>query len=144
MYISYALIMQRKQILDQIIDKKMKIKEASELLGVTRQTTSKWLAQYKLKGIKALEGKRPGPKKGFTPYNKTSLAIEQIVVELARTLVFEGPIALAERLEDDHERNKVYNPVHYTLLQPDPQRGFSTRSKQRKKFSKKLKLKTHL
>lgn len=103
MYIPYALIMQRKRILDQIIEKKLKIGKAGELLGVTRQTAGKWLAQYKLRGIKALEGRRPGPKKGTIPHNKTPDVIEQIVVELAHAFPFEGPVELSYKLEEDYQ-----------------------------------------
>jgi transposase InsO family protein len=97
MYPSNQFIQMKKKLLDEIISKKRKVKEVSEILGVSRQSISKWLAQYKFEGESGLYAKKPGPKKGLA-WNKTGVEIEDIIVELARDNPFKGPVWLSDEL----------------------------------------------
>ena len=37
----------KQKMLDEVLSKKRKIGEVADILGVSRQSVSKWLAQYK-------------------------------------------------------------------------------------------------
>ena len=107
MYISYQMIMLRKNLLDKIISKRMKVNDVAFVLGVRRETVSKWLAKYKFGGIDELTPKKPGPKKGKA-HNRTDEAVEDIVIEIAKKNPFKGPEWIVDQLNFPIHSTTVY------------------------------------
>jgi len=99
MYPSNQFILMKKKLLDDIITKKRKINEVAEILCVSRQSISKWLAKYKYEGEFGLSPKKPGPKQGFA-WNKTSKKIENIVINIAQNNPFKGPDWISDQLKN--------------------------------------------
>lgn len=100
MYPSNQFIQVKKKLLNQIMAKERKIKEVAELLGVSRQSVSKWLAKYKYEGETGLYPKKSGPKKGNT-WNKTREGIEDRVIEIAKEHPFKGPDWISDELYEE-------------------------------------------
>ena len=100
MYPADKLIHMKAKMLQKVIEKKMLLKDVAEHFDVSRQATSKWLAKFKFGGIEALVPKKSGPKSG-NAWNKTSSAIEDRVVEVARNNPFKGPDWIADELWEE-------------------------------------------
>jgi len=63
------------QLLQDILDKKRKVNEVSEILKVSRQSVSKWLSQYRYDGINGISPKKSWPKSWET-HNRTEEWLE--------------------------------------------------------------------
>ena len=109
MYPSYDMILHRERLLQDIQAKKRKVKEVAEILDVKRETVSRWLAKYRFEGLDGLCPKKPGPKQGSRAVNRTAKEIEDVVCLLAKLNPFDGPQAIADRLEEEYclELNKT-------------------------------------
>ena len=96
------LIAMKKQILDQCIEKQMRCKDGAKLLTMHEKAFLRLKARYKTHGIQALVPKKPGPKIGSNPHNRTPAWIEDLVVEVSREHRYFGPEPLADELKEAH------------------------------------------
>ena len=127
----YMLLQEEK--LQNIIAKKATVKQVAKELSVSRQTIHKWLSRYKRFGADGLITRR---KKQHAPaHNRTSLVVEQLVVNTAREHYYDGVETLHDRLEDDY--NLTLHPTTiYRILKRTATRytdGYSTTKRQWKK-----------
>jgi len=128
MYISYETLHMKEKILQQIIKKEMRVKEAAFLLGVTRRSISKWLFRYRYEGIDGIAPKKPGPKSGKT-HNRTPLGIEDEVISIAKLNPFKGPDWIADQLSVRINQATIYR----ILKRRDVRYGPTYSHKRRKK-----------
>ena len=80
MYPAEQLLLMKEKLLKKVLRKEMKICEVAELVGVTRQSVSKWLAKYWYGGIAELV-----PQKAGTCWYRTS-------EEIAKEHFFKCPV----------------------------------------------------
>ena len=133
MYPCYKLIEMKGKMLEKVVWKEMKLQELAEHFSVTRQTASKWLAKYKHGGIAELVPKKPGSKTGTT-WNRSSVEIEDRVVEIGNKHPFKGPDWLADELEK--EGIKLNQSTVYRILKRRKARYYGDyKHKRRKKKS---------
>ena len=94
--------------LQNIKAKKQTVVSVAEELSVSRQTIHKWLARYIRFGE---DGLLPSnTKRRYSPaHNKTPEALEECVIDLARSYPNDGVETLADRLQ--YEYNTTLNPV---------------------------------
>ena len=88
----------KSQLLQDILDKKRKVNEVSEILKVSRQSVSKYLAQYKYGWINWIIPKKTWPKSGET-HNRTEKWLEDEIVRLAKYNYFEWPVWIKDEIE---------------------------------------------
>ena len=100
MYPTEQLLLMKEKLLKKVLKKEMKIAEVAEILGVTRQSVSKWLAKYRYGGITELVPEKSGPKSG-TCWNRTSEEVENRVMEIAREYIFKGPDWISDELFEE-------------------------------------------
>lgn len=79
-----------------IINKTTSVTAVADELNVTRQTIYTWKARYQRFGIDGLI--KPRKRRTDTPHNKTSLEIEQLVINIAGTYWTDGVEALSDHL----------------------------------------------
>lgn len=94
--------------LENIIKKRQTAVSVAEELNVSRQTIHKHLARYKRfgeDGIKQIQSKR----KYRPAHNKTTEALEQCVIQLARDNSVDGVETLADKLQ--YEYNTALHPT---------------------------------
>lgn len=103
MYPSIDMIFHRERLLKDIQAKKRKVKEVAEILGVKRETVSRWLARYRFAGLDGLMPKKPGPKKGSLAVNRTHKEVEDIVCLLGKLNPWDGPQAIADKLWEEYD-----------------------------------------
>jgi len=96
---SYLYYQMKVQIIEQVLNKTMKVTAAAAALGKSRQILHRWIHIYKTLGPEALYPKKPGPKKG-TAWNRTSEEKEDIIVGLAQDHPFDGPVNLAMKYSE--------------------------------------------
>ena len=101
MYICNAMVQLRIEKVKGILNKEISVVQASKELYVSRNTVHRWLCKYKKWWEEWLYPKKPWPKSG-SPINRTERWIEDIVIELAKTYRFKGPITLWDLLEDEY------------------------------------------
>lgn len=101
------MLQMRERIIKQVIAKEMKVKEAAFLLGVNRRSISKWLFKYKYDGLSGITPKKPGPHSGKT-HNRTSLEIENMVINIAEKSPYKGPDWIADQLPMKINQSTVY------------------------------------
>lgn len=89
----------RIKFIKEIIDKQRTINEVSSLLSVSRQSVSKWISKFKIEWESWIAPKKCWPKYWNT-YNRTSLLIENIVIDIARNNILDWPVFLAKKLEE--------------------------------------------
>ncbi len=80
-----------------IINKKSTVTAVAEELSITRQTLYTWKARYERFGIDGLI--QPRKKRTDTPHNKTPVALEQLVINTARTYWQDGVEAIADHIQ---------------------------------------------
>jgi transposase InsO family protein len=97
----------RVKYIRELDQKNIKQKDVVFALDVSRQTVSKWLAQFKQEGEAGLLPKKSGPKKG-SPWNKTSDEMEDQVITFAKENHFKGPDWLADELPFKIDQSTVY------------------------------------
>ena len=100
MYPSFDMILHREKLLKEIQAKQRKVKEVAGILGVKRETVSRWLAKYRFEGIDGLCPKKPGPKVGSTAVNRTSKKLEDLVCTYGKKHPCDGPQAIADMIEE--------------------------------------------
>lgn len=115
MYPCYEMLLQRKKLMEEIIAKKRTATEVAEILGVKRETVSRWLAKYKFGGMDEIIPKKPGPKVGSTAVNRVGTEIEELVCLYAKQNAFEGPQAIADALEE-HEGILIHKTTVWRIL----------------------------
>lgn len=89
--------LKEKMLLD-ILSKKRKIGEVADILSVSRQSVSKWLAQYRLLWISWITPRKSWPKSTSVPYNKVSSYLESLVIEISKRDSFVWPIWIRDIL----------------------------------------------
>lgn len=90
----------KREILDACLSRKMLCKSGAKLLKMHPKAFSRLKSRYQQKGVSALVGCKPGPKKGSDIHNRTPEAIEDTVVHVARQRPDLGPDPLADLLWD--------------------------------------------
>lgn len=86
-------------LLQDIIDKKRKVNEVSDILQVSRQSVSKWLSQYRYDWINWIMPKKPWPKSGNI-HNRTDKYLEDEVVRLWKENPFEWPVWIRDEIKE--------------------------------------------
>lgn len=97
-----VLIAMKQTILDQCLKKELTGLAAAQLLQMHPKSFSRLKGRYVLEGVIALSPKKPGPKKGKHPGNRTNEQQEAMVVQLANQYPQLGPLPLSERLLDQY------------------------------------------
>lgn len=114
-YLCNQMINLRIQLVEDILNKKRSLQEVVKILNVSRQTISKWTAQYRLDGKAALIPKKSGPRNSM-PWNKTTTVIEQKVIQLAAMNKREGTVHLAEKMQELHSISINQTTIYRILL----------------------------
>lgn len=94
----HAYMELKEKMLLEILSKKRKLGEVADILSVSRQSVSKWLAQYRLLWVEWITPRKPWPKSTSVPYNKVSSHLENTVIEIARRDSFVWPIWIWDTL----------------------------------------------
>jgi len=102
------------QLLQDILDKKRKVKEVSEILKVSRQSVSKWLSQYRYDGINGITPHKSWPKSWET-HNRTEERLENEIIRLAKENPFEWPIWISDEIWDIYAV-KIHQSTVYRIL----------------------------
>lgn len=89
----------RIKLIKEIVCKKRKIKEVSEILWISRQSISKWKANYIYYWEEWLYPKKSWPK-WWEAWNKTEEWLEDEIVRLAKENYFEWPIWISDEVSD--------------------------------------------
>ncbi len=121
--------------LNEIINKEKTVVAAAKELSVSRQSIHKWLSRYKRFGIAGLvERKRTGCKQA---HNKTSIEVEQLVINISKEYFTDGVETLHDRLE--YEYNLTLHPTTiYRILKRNNIRYTDTYTQTRKRWKKQL------
>lgn len=130
MYTSYQMIMLRKKLLDKVLAREMKIKDAAFLLDTRRETVSRWLAKYKFDGLTGITPKKPGPKNG-TAHNRTKTNIEDEIILIAEENPFKGPEWIADQLSYTLHPTTVYRILKRRSVRYGPHYRHKRRKKKR-------------
>jgi len=115
MYPTNDMIFLRGKLISEIQAKKRKVKEVAEILGVNRETVSRWLAKFRFEGLDGICPKKPGPRKGSIAVNRTSKEIEDLVCFYGKEHPFEGPQAIADRI-DEYEGINLHKTTVWRIL----------------------------
>lgn len=99
-YICNQMVELRIQLIKDIIEKKRRVSEVSEILKVSRQSVSKWIARFTLEGEAGIVPKKSGPKKG-NAWNRIDLETEELIENLAKKYKQEGTVFLADKVKYD-------------------------------------------
>jgi len=127
-----------EQKLKAIINKTLSVTDASKELSVTRQTIYTWQMRYERYGIDGLIKERK--KRTDTPHNKTSEAVEQLVINTASTYWQDGVEALADHIQRLY--NLTINPTTvYRILKREGIRYSERQPRTTKRW--KIKLYSH-
>ena len=104
------LISMKERIIQKVEKERLPVADGAELLGMSRQGLLKLRKQYRRYGEKALSGLKRGPKRWHRPWNRTSEALEELVIEARKANPWEGPITLSWKLEEEG----IY--VHFQMI----------------------------
>jgi hypothetical protein len=99
MWVCYEMIIMRSSLIEQYINKERSFSDIKDVLRKSTKTIRQWIAIYKAQWEEWLHPKKPWPK-GWSAYNRTPVAIESLVEQLAKVYRFEWPISLSYRLDD--------------------------------------------
>jgi transposase InsO family protein len=135
MYPSYDMIIQRERLLKEILDKKRKIGDVAEFLGVSRETVSRWLAKYRFEGLDGICPKKPGPKIGSPAVNRTPSELEDLVCELAENNSYKGPQYLADLLERENNYKLDQTTIYRILKRCGKRYGYGYKKLKRKRIA---------
>lgn len=105
----------RLKLVKEIINKKRKVQDVSELLDVSRQSVSKWISKYRYEGERALIPMKSGPKKGTIIHNRTPENVEDLVCVIAKNNVFEGPLWIKDELQDKYSISLNQSTIYRIL-----------------------------
>lgn len=93
------MIQLRATLIQEYINKQRSFKDIKSILWKSTKTLRERIAKFKLLWEDWLYPKKSWPKQ-WSPYNRTSQEIEEIVLQLAKIHRFEGPIQLVDRLNE--------------------------------------------
>jgi transposase InsO family protein len=110
----FTMIDLKWSLLQDIIDKKRKIKEVAEILKLSRQSISIYLKKYKEDWINWIIPKKPWPK-WWETHNKTKYRLEKEIVRLAKENPFEWPIWISDEIHDIYDI-KIDQSTVYRIL----------------------------
>jgi hypothetical protein len=122
----------KKVLIEKVLKKEIKVKDASEVLGISRQMFHRIKKEYLKYGEGSLKPKKPGPKSWFSPRNKISIREERIICELALEYENEGPIPLSLRLLNEHRIERNPSTVYRVLLRNKIRYIFGHKGKRKK------------
>ena len=91
----------REKYVTLIIQWDETVSNISKLLSKSRKTIYGWIHKYELYWLDWLQSKKPWPKR-WSPSNRTSLEIEDLVCKIAHDNTFKWPIWIWYILEDKH------------------------------------------
>ena len=97
-----SLLKTKRELLRQVDEGKLGVAAAASLLGITRQGLWKLRRSYQRYGLKALVGRRRGPKSWFRVHNRTPEWVEDKVANLYGEYGV-GPDRLLWVIEDFHQ-----------------------------------------
>ena len=100
-YLSFKLIQMKIKFIKEIINKTKTVNQVADIFSVSRQSVSKRIAKFKIEWDIWLVPKKSWPKK-WKVWNKTSLHIQQIIINLALDFPFDWPLPLSSKLFDLH------------------------------------------
>lgn len=135
MYPSYDMLVHREKLIREIEEKKRRVKDVAEILGVKRETVSRWLAKYRFEGMDGICPKKPGPKVGSNAVNRTSEEIEDMVCECGKQNVYKGPQAIADILEESTGFKVEQTTVYRILKRRKVRYGFGYKHLRRKRIA---------
>lgn len=98
----HNLMLVKKNILDRYIKRLLTRSEASKLLSMHPNALSRLKDNYLKHGNAVLVGRKPGPKSNFRPYNRTSEAVEELIVREGRKHPELGPKPLGDHILETH------------------------------------------
>lgn len=118
-----------------IIKKEKTVVRVAEEMNVSRQSVHKWLIRFKQYGEEGLV--TPKQKRSTIPKNRTSLEVEQMIIQLARTYWNDGVQTLSDHLQYEH--NITLNPsTIWRILKRNDIRYTTRQPRTRKKWKKQL------
>jgi transposase InsO family protein len=85
------------KLVEDIIKKRRKVNEVADILDVSRQSVSTWVARYRVEGPAGLVPKKSGPQSGTT-HNRTSPIREDEVIAVAKDYPFKGPAWIVDQM----------------------------------------------
>jgi transposase len=128
-----ALIAMKQTVFDQCRNKEITGLAGAKLLHMHPKSFSRLKARYEREGVPALSPRRPGPRPGKPPANRTDDRLEEMVVRLANQHPQLGPISLCDQLFDQSgirlnqstiwrilKRKKVRYTTQYNRWKSDP------------------------
>lgn len=136
MYPSYDMLQLRYKLIEEIVRKKRKVKEVGEILGVRRETVSRWVGKYQFEGIDGICPNKPGPKAGSLAVNRTDREAENKVCEYAENHRFKGPQAIADLIFEE-EGIRLHQTTVYRILKRNVVRyglGYKKLKRKRKAY----------
>ena len=127
----------RIKLVQEIVEKKRKIKEVSEILWVSRQSVSTWKWKYIQEWESWLIPKKPWPKSGET-HNRTDKILEDEVCRIGKENPFEWPVWISDQVSEIYNISIDQSTV-YKILQRNNIRyyyGYYGAKKKRKLYVK--------
>lgn len=103
----YAYMELKEKMLLEILSKKRKLGDVADILSVSRQSVSKWLAQYKYAWVSGITPKKSWPKPTSVPYNRVSSHIESLVIEISKRDSFVWPIGIRDIFLSEIQEGKI-------------------------------------
>ena len=104
----------RANLLQDIVDKKRKVYEVSDILKLSRQSVSILLKKYKEDWVKWIIPRKPWPKSWET-HNKTEEWLEDEIIRIAKDNRFEWPIFISDEINDIYDI-KINQSTVYRIL----------------------------
>jgi len=134
-YTKIVLLKTKKEILESVEEGKLSVKNASSLLGITRQGLWKLRKNFKLYHNLALVGRKRGPKSYYRVVNRTPQWVEQKVEEIFLKYGG-GPDNLTWIIEDNYSDQpaliSLSRSTIYRILMRRRVLGFPKNKKERK------------
>ncbi|MEK6846127.1 MAG: DDE-type integrase/transposase/recombinase [Nanoarchaeota archaeon] len=124
MYPSYDMILHREKLLKEIMEKKRRVNEVAEILGIERETVSRLLAKYKFGGLDEIVPKKPGPKIGSLAVNRTEKELEDFICVKAEQHRDMGPQTLTDLFLEDYGLKIDQSTVYRILKRREMRYGF--------------------
>jgi transposase len=103
----------RKDIMQRLVEKRMKQREAAEVLGVTERHVRRLLRVYRQEGVAGLISKR----RGQPSNNRLSPELKQAVIDLLHSRYADfGPTLACEKLNEVHHLNISVESVRRLMI----------------------------
>lgn len=133
MYPSPDMLQQRQRLVRDIVAKHRRVKDVAEILGVTRECVSRWVARFRFEGVDGLCPEKPGPKPGSAAVNRTPEEVEVLVCAYGNQYVCKGPQALADLLEQEEGLHIDQSTVYRILKRTKVRYGLSYKRLKKKR-----------